>query len=81
MRAQFSLLISPDFLRYTSKAIAMFQRIGAGDVYVFSMYTQEYNADAPYFNQRRAYVAYVDSGARLPHYGQYSINRVLTVFG
>ncbi|CAN0218207.1 unnamed protein product, partial [Scytosiphon promiscuus] len=52
---------SPDTLRYRSKTLAMFQRIGANDVYVLSMYTQEYGADAPYFNKYRAYVAYVDS--------------------
>lgn len=40
----------------------MFQRVDGVEVCLFSMYVQEYGADAPYFNAKRAYISYLDSG-------------------
>ncbi|CAM9145756.1 unnamed protein product [Ectocarpus sp. 12 AP-2014] len=51
----------PELLKYRSKALSMFQRVDGVEVCLFSMYVQEYGADAPYFNARRAYISYLDS--------------------
>lgn len=41
----------------------MFQRREGVDVYIFSLYVQEYEDDQRLkFNKRQAYIAYVDSG-------------------
>lgn len=51
------------FPRYTSRNVAMFQRTDGVDVYIFSVYVQEYEHDERLTNNRRqAYIAYVDSG-------------------
>ena len=51
----------PRELQYTSKALCMFQRVDGADVCLFSMYVQEYGAEAPPCNAGRVYVAYLDS--------------------
>ncbi len=43
---------------YESKVIALFQRIDAMDVCLFSMFVQEYNDDE---DKKRVYIAYIDS--------------------
>ncbi|CAM9233171.1 unnamed protein product, partial [Phaeothamnion confervicola] len=51
----------PAQVQYQSKAIVMFQSVDGADVCLFSVYVQEYGADAPLCNARRVYVAYLDS--------------------
>jgi hypothetical protein len=56
----------PESVEYTSKAIAMFQRIDGMDVCLFCMYVHEYDAiadetvDIP-GQSKRVYIAYIDS--------------------
>jgi hypothetical protein len=51
----------PPSVHYRQKAIAMFQKIDGLDVCVFCMYVQEYDGDDDGPNQKRVYIAYIDS--------------------
>lgn len=61
-------VMPPAIVRYTSKAIMLFQKIDGFDICVFCIYVQEYDGDDDYDNNapramqnKRVYVAYLDS--------------------
>jgi hypothetical protein len=62
--------VPPSLVRYTSKAISLFQKIDGLDVCIFTMYVQEYDGNDDYDDDvdpaavcqdKRVYIAYLDS--------------------
>lgn len=61
-------VMPPSIVRYSSKAIMLFQKIDGLDVCIFCIYVQEYDGDDDYDNDappamqnKRVYIAYLDS--------------------